>query len=216
MITPRIYRVAVVMQQFLREEVLLEAISQMDAVEPVCLRLNRSPPDQDWLLDALRLKKPDFVVMDNETISNYWQDIVDIERGRGRKGSLFVIIMFGETSMTLQLAHMMGSGRIAGIVSDSNGLQDFQALLLRIFAGEKIGLVPAAILDIITKGRCLTNQERRIASYLSKGWSNAKIASELNLSIHTVKNHVHSILDKLGVSSRFEVAEALRRECKRK
>ncbi|HUL99296.1 MAG TPA: helix-turn-helix transcriptional regulator, partial [Mycobacterium sp.] len=42
------------------------------------------------------------------------------------------------------------------------------------------------------------------------GLSNRDIADRLCIAVHTVKNHVHSLLTKLGVSTRFEAAALCR------
>jgi DNA-binding NarL/FixJ family response regulator len=41
---------------------------------------------------------------------------------------------------------------------------------------------------------------------LELGLSNQDIATHLCIAVHTVKNHVHSLLSKLGVSTRAEAA----------
>ena len=41
---------------------------------------------------------------------------------------------------------------------------------------------------------------------LEMGLSNRDIAARLCIAVHTVKNHVHSVLTKLGVNSRAEAA----------
>lgn len=56
----------------------------------------------------------------------------------------------------------------------------------------------------------LTTREREILSLLCDGMANRKIASQLCLSTHTVKNHVHHLLSKLGVESRWEAAAKAR------
>ncbi len=48
----------------------------------------------------------------------------------------------------------------------------------------------------------LTQRENELISLLAEGLSNKEIASRLNLSEHTVKNHVHSILRKTGSKTR--------------
>jgi len=50
----------------------------------------------------------------------------------------------------------------------------------------------------------LTLREEEILRFLAEGLSNRDIATTLNLSEHTVKNHLFHIFDKLGVSSRME------------
>lgn len=56
----------------------------------------------------------------------------------------------------------------------------------------------------------LTPRERRVAELVSRGLSNKQVARELDLSQSTVKHHVHSILGKLQVGSRFQLAESVR------
>ncbi|HVT60555.1 MAG TPA: response regulator transcription factor [Thermoanaerobaculia bacterium] len=50
----------------------------------------------------------------------------------------------------------------------------------------------------------LTARELEILVLLADGLSNQLIARRLFLSVHTVKNHVHNILDTLGVHSRWD------------
>jgi two-component system nitrate/nitrite response regulator NarL len=52
----------------------------------------------------------------------------------------------------------------------------------------------------------LTSREIEIISAVVEGASNKEIGEHLGLSTQTVKNHMSSIFDKLGVSSRLELA----------
>lgn len=52
----------------------------------------------------------------------------------------------------------------------------------------------------------LTAREVEILRLLRRGRSNQDIADHLSIAVHTVKSHVHSLLTKLGVSSRAEAA----------
>lgn len=52
----------------------------------------------------------------------------------------------------------------------------------------------------------LTIRELEVLELLSQNMSNQAIAKELVIEMGTVKNHVHSILNKLGVSSREDAA----------
>lgn len=55
----------------------------------------------------------------------------------------------------------------------------------------------------------LTPREMEIARLLGRGSANKEIAAELHLSVATIKNHVHSVLHKLQVDSRAQVATLL-------
>lgn len=59
--------------------------------------------------------------------------------------------------------------------------------------------------------KSLSRREQEVATALSDGLSNREIAERLQLSPHTVKNHIFRIFEKLGVSSRFELMAALGR-----
>lgn len=57
----------------------------------------------------------------------------------------------------------------------------------------------------------LTHRECEIMQLVDKGLTNKEIASYLTIEVATVKNHVHNILEKLGVHTRGEAAAILRR-----
>ncbi len=52
----------------------------------------------------------------------------------------------------------------------------------------------------------LTAREEQIAQLVAQGFSNRDISRRLNLSEHTVKNYLFRIFDKLGISTRVELA----------
>jgi DNA-binding NarL/FixJ family response regulator len=52
----------------------------------------------------------------------------------------------------------------------------------------------------------LTEREREVARALGEGKSNAEIASELYMSVATVKAHVSSLLSKLELNNRVQIA----------
>lgn len=56
----------------------------------------------------------------------------------------------------------------------------------------------------------LTRRELQVVGLLREGLSNKQIAARLSIEVATVKNHVHSILEKLNVQSRAEAATRLR------
>ena len=55
----------------------------------------------------------------------------------------------------------------------------------------------------------LTPREREIWKCIGGGLSNKEIAGALNISVLTVKNHVHHLLRKLNVSTRSQAASRL-------
>jgi DNA-binding NarL/FixJ family response regulator len=66
---------------------------------------------------------------------------------------------------------------------------------------EKNALAPLSI---------LTQREQEILAMIGRGWSNARIATELMLSEQTIRNKASQIYTKLGLSSRAEAILWLR------
>lgn len=52
----------------------------------------------------------------------------------------------------------------------------------------------------------LSTREREIVMLVAQGFKNKEMAERMFISEQTVKNHLHNIFDKLGVSDRLELA----------
>ena len=144
-------------------------------------------------------------------------------------GSLVVTGRLGELRFPRRFRLMLGTGFL--VLAAGGGVDLF--LLRAHFRGTQpiamsypfstsayllvCGLLLAASIRLIghyrsllprideTLGRLLTVREREIVSRLLQGESNQAIADRLFIALPTVKNHLHNIYEKLGVSSRTEV-----------
>ena len=58
----------------------------------------------------------------------------------------------------------------------------------------------------VLEGVRLTEREHQVIDLLGEGLSNKEIAVRLHVAIHTVKSHVHNVLEKLALHTRLEVA----------
>ena len=56
----------------------------------------------------------------------------------------------------------------------------------------------------------LTDSELKVVNVIARGATNRVAADQLHLSLHTVKTHVHNAFGKLGISSRGQLAQAMR------
>jgi DNA-binding NarL/FixJ family response regulator len=52
----------------------------------------------------------------------------------------------------------------------------------------------------------LSAREREVLTLVAQGYKNREMAEEMFISVQTVKNHLHNIFDKLGISDRLELA----------
>jgi DNA-binding NarL/FixJ family response regulator len=56
----------------------------------------------------------------------------------------------------------------------------------------------------------LTYRQQQIVALVARGLTNKEIASSLNLSEFTVKNHIHRIMRQVDAESRYEVVNVIR------
>ena len=88
------------------------------------------------------------------------------------------------------------------ILKSDTGLRLVEALE-RVHRGEPVGIDQATNDDAPT---VLSEREREVLALLAQGASNREIASELYLSIDTVKTHVRHLFTKLEVTNRTRAA----------
>ncbi|MCO1659316.1 response regulator [Pseudonocardia humida] len=74
------------------------------------------------------------------------------------------------------------------------------ARLLSAFAGSGAASSPAPPVA------ALTEREEQILATVARGRTNGEIATELHISLSTVKSHIASLMAKLGARNRVEVA----------
>jgi DNA-binding NarL/FixJ family response regulator len=111
---------------------------------------------------------------------------------------------------------------VSGYLSRSDSLPHLLELICRVTSGET--LFSPRIAAVLLRGLAdrgtgrqqsprlptLTDRENQILRLLERGRTNREIAEELSIEVFTVKNHVHSVLTKLGVRRRGEAAAVIR------
>ena len=107
---------------------------------------------------------------------------------------------------------------VAGYHMRTDSLEDLLVLMQNVAAGRsscppRVSAVLLRRLSTLAsqpqpavRELALTARETQILTMLELGRSNRDIATQLRIAVHTVKNHVHSLLTKLGVSTRAEAA----------
>lgn len=104
----------------------------------------------------------------------------------------------------------------AGVVSANAGAAEYTAALEAVRKGHAV-LPPSllrSLLPVIAgagDGPSLTPREASVLALLSEGATNKMIARRLDISVHTAKFHVASILGKLDATTRTDaVAQGVR------
>jgi DNA-binding NarL/FixJ family response regulator len=107
---------------------------------------------------------------------------------------------------------------VAGYHMRTDSLEDLLVLIHNVAAGKsscppRVSAILLRRLSTLAsqpqqavRELALTTREAQILTMLEQDRSNQDIATQLGIAVHTVKNHVHSLLTKLGVSTRTEAA----------
>jgi DNA-binding CsgD family transcriptional regulator len=96
--------------------------------------------------------------------------------------------------------------RLTTLLSDVPGLR-----LARVNEGGDVAVVSQTLDKAPEQDAALTPRELQVLSFLAQGASNKSIARRLGISVHTVKFHVASLLDKFEAIGRTDaVTHAVR------
>lgn len=129
------------------------------------------------------------------------------------------VIVMGLSPLQDDVAAFVRAGASGFIMKDAS-FEEFFCTIRRVAAGEEV--LPAVLTNSlfaqiaknaaggdkaqILESVRLTAREREVVALLGDGFSNKEIAKELHIAVHTVKSHVHNVLEKLALRSRLEVA----------
>jgi two-component system, NarL family, nitrate/nitrite response regulator NarL len=173
------------------------------------------PSDGD-IADTARAN-PDVVLIDMSVPCN-----LPVARAIVAAAPDIKVVAFAVTEVAPDVLACAQTG-MAGYVSRDGSLSDVVDAIEHALRGELrcspriaamlFGRVAAADLRPVEEPEraALTRREHEIVQLIGRGLSNKAIANDLGLGTATVKNHVHSILEKLQVHRRGEAAAKLRR-----
>jgi DNA-binding NarL/FixJ family response regulator len=170
------------------------------------------------IADAQRLMQttaPDVVLLDHRLPDG--DGVPRIGDLHGIRPTAKIVVLTATTSDRVLVAAMEAGA--AGFIAKTQRLDDVIAGVRAAAQGESV--VSAKLLTRLLPrlqrqsgggGTELSEREREILDLLAKGLSNADIAGELTISVHTVRNHVANLSAKLGAHSKLEVLAIAVRE----
>src|SRR5579863_8373183 len=174
----------------------------------------------DEVLPAIEIHKPDILLLDLKMPGTHGLTILQ-KLQISNKTATRVIVLTGSDDKS-EFVHAMKLGT-CGIVLKQSPTDLLFKSIRKVHAGEiwldthttaavmrqfstaeDYGAMPA-------NGRSrerspLSHREREIVALVAQGFKNKEMAEKLFISEQTVKNHLHNIFDKLGVSDRLELA----------
>lgn len=171
--------------------------------------------DVDEALAKAREAKPDVVLLDfgledHDSLSLTARVHAEVPGAR--------VIVMGLLPAQEDVADYVRAGASGFIMKDAS-FEDFFATIRAVAAGAEV-LPPALTNTLFTQiarnamgskvpaleAMRLTAREHQVIDLLAEGLSNKEIATRLHIAVHTVKSHVHNVLEKLALRSRLEVA----------
>ena len=128
-----------------------------------------------------------------------------------------IVVLTATTADHVLVAAIEGGA--SGFVSKTRGLDEVTSAVRAAAAGESVispemlaRLLPRLHRRAAEPHDKLTEREREVLQLLAEGLSNAAIAERLFVSVHTVRNHVANLSNKLGAHSKLEALSIAVRE----
>lgn len=172
--------------------------------------------DVDEALQKVREAKPDVVLVDfgledHDSLSLTATVHAEVPQAR--------VIVMGLLPIQEDIANYVRAGASGFIMKDAS-FEEFFDTIRAVAAGAEV--LPTALTNTlfaqiarnavsgsktkVLESVRLTSRERQVIDLLGEGLSNKEISTRLNIAVHTVKSHVHNVLEKLALHSRLEVA----------
>ena len=172
--------------------------------------------DVEEALRKVREAKPDIVLVDFGLAHD---DSLRLTATVHQEVPAAHVIVMGLSPLQEDVAAFVRAGASGFIMKDAS-FEEFFSTIRRVAAGEEVlpVVLTNSLFAQIAKNAAggdkaqllesvrLTSREREVVALLGDGCSNKEIAKELHIAVHTVKSHVHNVLEKLALRSRLEVA----------
>jgi two-component system, NarL family, nitrate/nitrite response regulator NarL len=171
--------------------------------------------DGRTVLAEIRRLVPDVVLLDRGL---HRLDGIDVVRAIVRDGLSTRVVMLSADSSSGFVYDVVKLG-VAGFLTKAATLDEICDTVAAVARGETV-LAPEIQSGLVAELRereqharpLLTERESQVLRLIADGLSGPQIGERLYISSSTVKTHVKSLLEKLGVSDRAAaVAEAMRR-----
>lgn len=168
------------------------------------------------VLNKIKAQQPDIVLININLPNNMAIELIkhiSLELSQTK----VIILGLSETESRLTILEYIEAGA-KGYISKETSLNDLITIIRLVYQGETF-CSPQIAYSIFSRVAELarkrhdrlipefgnvTLREIEILQLVSEGLSNKQIAQRLSLSLYTVKNHVHNVLEKLQARNRLE------------
>ena len=130
------------------------------------------------------------------------------------------LIGMGLLPLQSDIVEFVEAGASGFILKDAT-VKEFLSTIRSVVKGEKVlppsltGSLFSHVAELafrkrkgkITNAVRMTKRELEIIALIADGQSNKEIARQLNIATHTVKSHVHNIMEKLALHTRLQIVK---------
>jgi DNA-binding NarL/FixJ family response regulator len=194
---------------------LREGIVAMVSAQPG-FKVLAASADANEALEKVREAKPDIVLVD---FGLEGHDSLSLTATVHSEVPEAKVIVMGLLPSQEDVAHYVRAGASGFVMKDAS-FEEFFSTIRAVANGAQVlpsqltqSLFSQIARNVAVKDKAkvidavrLTARERQVIDLLGEGLSNKEIAGRLHIAVHTVKSHVHNVLEKLALHSRLEVA----------
>ena len=173
--------------------------------------------DSGKALSKIRELKPDVLLLDLGLPN---QNTLELVKSLKKKFSQTKVIMMDLVPNREDILEFVESG-VSGFILKDAANTDFIEAVKSVARGNKVlpqnmtsslfsevvdyGIKEVEASRLIDSVR-MTKGEREVVELVADGLTDKKIGQKLRLSHHTVKSHIHNILEKMALSTRVQIA----------
>lgn len=179
--------------------------------------------DPEWAAaqSAVVETKPQLILLDSCLGASYCRQLREVTEGLRPTPRVIVMDLLGPE----EVVEFVESG-CSGLILKNTTTEHFLATIRSVSRGDSV--LPTSLTETIfsyvarratTRGSdslreavTLTQREHEVMGLIVEGLSNKAIAERLHIAVHTVKSHVHVILEKLALRTRLEIAAFVSRQ----
>jgi DNA-binding NarL/FixJ family response regulator len=197
--------------RILREGIVAMLVKQGD------ITVLKSSGKKESSLRAIHKLRPDVVLLDLGLRSLNSLLVVELVKREAPRARIIVMDL---APVQGDINQFVKAGASGFVLKDSSP-EEFLATIRQRARGAKIvpHLLAESLLSRIVenavksgKGRLkdllrMTGRERVVVRLIGEGFTNAEIGKKLRLPPHTIKSHIHNIMEKLALHTRLEIAK---------
>jgi two-component system response regulator DegU len=194
---------------------LREGISEMLNDEEDIKTVSASSSDE--ALEKAKKLEPHVVLLDLGLRSQNSLKVVELIKKQYPRAEVVIMDLIPAHEEVVEFV----KAGVSGFILKDATLDDFLHTIRSVVKGAKVlpppltgSLFSQIVEHAIQSGKVgrliesvrMTQREQEVIDLIAQGRSNKEIARELNIAVHTVKSHLHNILDKLALHTRLELA----------